>query len=236
MIDILALSSKVLERLTNLDSEKEGGNSNEQLIFPSKKLDNGNGEIRISEQEMRFLFVEEFKIKYPNLFYSIETPTKGKFSFGKTNEDIKLENEGQSASHDMCVYEKSNSKYKRILNIEFKHRNSGIAKSGKDILKLIREEQNGTFIHLLENTDSNTLINVFKKLLECFEKFKELWLNENKSIQVVILSLKQKKLVYCELQKKDLLQLNQFFVLEQKLGNIDNFKNSFWTLVDLNKN
>lgn len=236
MIDILELSKKVLTRLAFLGKENTIRDSNEQLIFPLKRLTDGTKEtIRISEQEMRLLFIEEFKIKYPNLYYSIETPTTGKFSFGKTWDEIKIENEGQSASHDMCIFEKKDSKYERIMNIEFKHRNSGIAKSGKDILKLIREEQDGAFIHLLENTNSNTLISVFRKLTESFEKFKTIWINENKTIQIVILSLEQKKLIHCKLQKRDLLE-NNFFVLEQKFGNIDKFNNSHWSLVEMDKN
>ncbi|MFB9079625.1 hypothetical protein ACFFLS_07035 [Flavobacterium procerum] len=236
MIDILELSKKVLTRLAFLGKENAIRDSNEQLIFPLKRLTDGTKEtIRISEQEMRLLFIEEFKIKYPNLYYSIETPTTGKFSFGKTWNEIKLENEGQSASHDMCIFEKKDSKYERIMNIEFKHRNSGIAKSGKDVLKLIREEQDGAFIHLLENTNSNTIISVFRKLAESFEKFKTVWIQENKTIQIVILSLEQKKLIHCELRKSDLFD-NNFFVLEQKFGNIDKFNNSYWSLVELDKN
>jgi len=235
MIDILEISKKVLTRLATLNFEQDGGNSNEQLIFPVKIQAEGFKEIkRISEQELRILFIEEFKIKYPGLFYSIETPTTGKFSFGKTYEDIKVKNEGQSASHDMCVFEKNATNYERIMNIEFKHRNSGIKKTGKDILKLIREEQNGAFIHLLDNTNNGTLVSIFEKLSNCFTRFHPEWINENKTIQLVILSLKQKKLIHCELRKKDLLEINNFLSLQQKFGNIDSFNNSNWSFIDLN--
>ncbi|WP_337964772.1 hypothetical protein [uncultured Flavobacterium sp.] len=237
MIDILELSKKVLTRLATLDFEKDGSNSTEQLIFPVKIQSDGSKEIkRISEQELRVLFIEEFKIKYPGLYYSIETPTTGKFSFGKTYEDIKVENEGQLASHDMCVFKKNSINYERIMNIEFKHRNSGIKKTGKDILKLIREEQNGAFIHLLENTNSNTLVSIFEKLTTCFTDYQKQWVNEHKTIQLVILSLKQKKLIHCELRKNDLLEIANFLSLQQKFGNIDSFNNSNWSFIDLDKN
>ena len=237
MIDILELSKRVLTRLATLDFEKDARNSNEQLIFPVKIQSDGSKEIkRISEQELRVLFIEEFKIKYPGLYYSIETPTTGKFSFGKTYEEIKLENTGQSASHDMCVFEKNSTNYKRIMNIEFKHRNSGIKYTGKDILKLIREDQNGAFIHLLENTNNGTFISVFDKLTKCFVRFQGEWDNESKTIQLVILSLEQKKLIHCELHKNDLLELTSFFSSTQESGNINNFKNINWSIFELNNN
>jgi len=235
MIDILELSKKTLSRLIQMDNEINGGNSHEQLIFPLKIQDGGKKEIvRISEQELRFLFVEEFKIKYPNLYYSIETPTTWKFSFGKTYEEIKVDEKGQSASHDMCVFEKdATNRYLRIMNIEFKYRNSGIEKSGKDILKLIREEQNGAFIHLLKNTDSKTLSSVFFKLKTCFSDHQTAWTNENKTIQLVILSLEQKKLIHCEIRKNDLLTINAYFESSNECGNIHSFENSYWKNVDL---
>lgn len=236
MINILELSKKSLKRLIQIDNEISSGNSHEQLIFPLKIQDGGKKHIiRISEQELRFLFIEEFKIKYPHLYYSIETPTMGKFYFGKSYEEIKRENEGQSASHDMCVFKKNETNhYKRVMNIEFKYRNSGIEKSGKDILKLIREEQNGAFIHLLKNTNSKTLISVFNKLTRCFSDYQTEWTNENKTIQLVILSLEQKKLIHCELRKNDLLKINSYFSSSQEFGNIHNFENSYWNIVNLN--
>lgn len=36
MIDILEINKKVLARLCELNSEKDGGKSDEKLIFPSK--------------------------------------------------------------------------------------------------------------------------------------------------------------------------------------------------------
>ncbi|MEN2412928.1 hypothetical protein [Flavobacterium mesophilum] len=237
MIDIPELSKKALSRLVQMDNVINGGYSNEQLIFPLKIQDGGKKEIvRISEQELRFLFIEEFKIKYPNLYYSIETPTTWKFSFGKTVETCIVDDNGQSASHDMCVFEKNvTNHYVRKMNIEFKYRNSGIEKSGKDILKLIAEEQDGAFIHLLKNTNSKTLSSVFTKLLKSFLGYQALWTNENKTIQVVILSLEQKKLIHCELRKSDLHKLAIYFSSSQ-VGDINKFENGNWTIVDLNKN
>lgn len=91
-IDTINLSIVVLTRLAAMDYEKHNENngySSEQLIFPVKIQREGKKYVdRISEQELRLLFIEEFKKEYVNLFYSIETPTKSKYSFGKSDEDI----------------------------------------------------------------------------------------------------------------------------------------------------
>jgi len=234
MIDILEINQKVLCRLSKLNSEKYGGDSKEQLIFPSKfQSDREKEIIRFSEQELRFLFVEEFKSKYPALFYSVETPTSGKFNLSKKYETIKLENEGQSASHDMCIFEKVSNKYNRILNIEFKYKNSGIMNTGKDILKLIREEQDGAFIHLLKNTDNGTLISVFKKLAQCFADFGSVWKNEEKCIEITIMSIEQQKIIQCQLKKKDIGNLDRIFNVVDKKGSMNTFENLNWQLIDL---
>lgn len=234
MVDIFEISKKVLVRLSKMDYEKDGGNSSEQLIFPLKIQAKGEKlKNRVSEQELRLLFIEEFKLRHPNLFYSIETPTVGKFNFGKSYEQIRIDLEGQSASHDMCVFEKISGTYNRILNIEFKHRNLGIKNTGKDILKLMQETQDGVFIHLLENTNSATLNSIFKKLYKSFFDFKFNWNNESKSIQLVILSLKQKKLIFCRIQKTDLINLKDIFYIENGFGNIANFKGANWSIEEL---
>ncbi|MBB4803074.1 hypothetical protein HNP37_003149 [Flavobacterium nitrogenifigens] len=95
-------------------------------------------------------------------------------------------------------------------------------------MKLITEKQDGAFIHLLENTGSNTLISVFFKLARCFEKFQDQWENESKTIQLIILSYNQKQLIHCQLSKKDLPELKKILSLEHKSGNMKNFKNSYW--------
>lgn len=199
-IDVVNICEKVLERLSKMGYEKNSANSNGQLIFPTKSdLE------RISEQELRQIFIEIFNGNNQGLYYSIETPTINKYSFGKNDDSIKTNVEGRSALIDMCVFEKENdnSHYKRILNIEFKHDNVAYKNFSKDILKLIHEKENGAFIILLNNTNSGTLINsgkkrkgVIDKLIKSFDDHK---LNEthwngstDKFIELVILSLEDK--------------------------------------------
>lgn len=223
-----------MARLCAMDYEKDEGCSSEQLIFPNKIEAKGNVK-RISEQELRFLFVEEFKKANPDLFYSIETPTVDKFKFGKLYETIKCDLGGQSASHDMCIFERKSDGYNRILNIEFKHTNSDIKKTGKDILKLIQEKQDGAFIQLLNNTDKGTLCNkggtgVFNKFYKSFSDFQSCWNNADKSIQLIIFSLKQKTVIHRYINKADLLKLEDIFFAEIGCGNITEVKGNGWEI------
>jgi len=51
MIDVVQISKKVLDRLSAMDFEKDGGCSSEQLIFPKKIQAKGTKhKNRISEQ------------------------------------------------------------------------------------------------------------------------------------------------------------------------------------------
>lgn len=249
-IKIVEICEKVLERLSYMDYERKNNESdglelNKQLIFPIKNCGND----RISEQELRFLFVEEFKIKHPELYYSIETPTQKKYKFGEKFENIKVskdsdDKKGQSALLDMCVFEKGkkNKEYNRVLNIEFKHQNAAKKNIAKDILKLMHEKQNGVFIHLLKNTDSGTLCNsndrgngVFNKYKESFEKFEDDWsVTTDKSIQLIIVSLEQNTLIHHKIKEES--KLDMIFSFEDKFGDIKEVKErNGWKTVTNNK-
>jgi hypothetical protein len=226
-IDLTGITEKVLSRLKKMDYEQNGGNSCEQLVFPVKNQAKRPKD-RVSEQELRFLFIEEFKKSYPDLFYSVETPTDKKYCF-KDKDNLKVyekeDKNGQSALLDMCVFEREASgKYKRILNIEFKH----IARSEnieKDILKLIAEKENGAFIQLLDNTDKGTRDKYIGKLEESFEKHKKQWKNNKKTIQLIVISLQKSK------NGSNNHPFVTFITLSK--SNMDNLKNTFnkWTWV-----
>lgn len=228
MIDIPKIIYRVLLRLSKMDYEKDGGNSYEQLIFPRKTQ--AKGEVnRVSEQELRLLFIEEFKIKYPLLFYSIETPTSVKYCFSKAGE---INATSQSALHDMCIWDRDHSgKYRRKLNIEFKHKNTDIKQIKKDIQKLIQEKEDGVFIHLLDNTDGGTLCSVLEKYEKSFSEHSSKWTDENKSIQMVILSLKQGIFIHRILNQNDMTVLRNIFFVEKGFGNVQRFNVSGWTKV-----
>ena len=158
-----------------------------RLVFPRYgrglyKGDKGNtGQTiisRVSEQELRFIFVEQFnKVcdKYKEMapyFYSVETPTDYRYVFskekyprlaelGKKNE--KGKQEGTSGNFDLTIH---NEKGERIYWIEFKAAMPGQKDFSKDFLKLNQEAEQGVFVHLLEAADKDT----FKSLLQGNEK------------------------------------------------------------------
>jgi hypothetical protein len=248
MESVVEICKEVLKRLTKMDYERKGGSSKERLIFPNTFPTEKEGKTfteeellkysRISEQELRFLFVEEFlKVPSNDFFYSVETPTEFKYKLGDNFESI-ICGKGRSASIDMSIYKKDeNEKYNRLLNIEFKNQNTSKFSIGKDILKLIHEKQNGVFIILLKNTNDETLINkgetgVLNKLCKSFEKFKDYWHGDNKIIQLIILSLEQKEnkiepfLIHRKIKSGD--NLKDIFSFDESLGNIEHVKKNGW--------
>ena len=74
-------------------NHKDFCESQSRIIFPKYSEQYRDSETRISEQELRFIFVEQFN-KYCNennswnAYYSVETPTEEKYVFSK--EHIKV--------------------------------------------------------------------------------------------------------------------------------------------------
>jgi len=254
--EIVEISTRVLERLSIMGDELINNLSCEKMIFPQKK--NEEKERRISEQELRFVFVDEFlKRCKEGYYYSVETPTEKKYSFGKCFCDIRVDKyDGQSALSDMMIYKREKEKYTRNLNIEFKYANVELSHIAKDILKLLHENQNGAFIHLLKNTDSGTLCNntdpnankekkckddidkgtgVLNKLRHSFNKFKNWNSGENKQITIVIMSLDQKALIYRIIKKGDLDKNIDTIFFNGGCDDILKIKGSEWNIVKLNR-
>lgn len=254
---VVEICKAVLKRLSEMDYERRGGSSKQRLIFPnifpSEKegktytLDELLKYTRISEQELRFLFVEDFlKEPHNGYYYSVETPTKEKYKFGKTNDDIKIDALGRSASIDMCIFNKDkekDDKYKRALNIEFKNANASQKSISKDILKLMHEEENGAFVLLLKNTDDGTLKSVFKKFSNSFDThiLKDCWSKNESFIEIIILTLEEKTknngipfLIHRKIKCGD--NLKDIFSFDGGLGNIEQVKKNGWNVELINKN
>jgi hypothetical protein len=241
--NVLDISKEVLSRMSKMDYELKDVNLYERLIFPNKEQKTGNIK-RISEQELRLLFIEVFlkdnSNDDANLFYSIETPTVKKYRFGKEYKEIEATVDGRSASLDMCVFERKSNKYKRILNVEFKHENVPLKNIAKDLLKLIHEEQDGAFIHLLNNTNSGTLCNqnenrdgVLDKYYESFDNFGKYWSNDKKTIQIVVMSLNQKVLIYRTIKKSDLKNLKTIFLQSDECDSIESINTQGWKMHEI---
>jgi hypothetical protein len=85
----------------------------------------------------------------------------------------------------------------------------------------------------LDNTDIGTLCNnietgVFNKFYKSFIKFKANWHNKGKSIQLIILSLKQEMLIHREINYTDLNNLEDIFFIENGCGNITEIVGNGW--------
>jgi hypothetical protein len=141
-----------------------------RLVFPC--YNNKKREIRISEQELRFIFVETFNEycdeKELDWYYSVETPTKDKYKFTEKgdNLDKPKREEGQSANFDLTI---SNDKGELLALIEFKAKNTKPFSYAKDLCKLWNPKE-GTpnvlryFINVLDKADKNTSDNIQAKL------------------------------------------------------------------------
>ena len=142
-----------------------------RLVFPRYSLKHKDDsyrkpETRVSEQELRFTFVEQFNKKCNDehwpYYYSVETPTDKRYVVSKSREPkVAGKNEGVSGEFDLVIH---NAEGKRICKIEFKAGMSSPEKEfAKDFLKLNKEpgEEIGFFIHLL---DEGSNINTFNRI------------------------------------------------------------------------
>ena len=134
-----------------------------RLLFPRyrKKKDGKEKEdLRVSEQEARFVFVEALCTD-GQFRYSVETPTDKRYQFKGKKKAI-------SAQTDLTVYDLERC---RLCNVEFKAGGiSARAKSKdpifKDVQKLMREPVWGLWFHLLESTESKTITELLKVIRE----------------------------------------------------------------------
>lgn len=174
---IIAQTFEVIKKVYD-NQKEEFGNSSEfcesgsRIIFPKYSGRYRNGETRISEQELRFIFVEQFN-KYCknnswNAYYSVETPTEEKYIFserGDKNCPYKVDGEGnggQSAMIDLSIH---NDKFDRIALIEFKALNPEESAFTKDFCKLSNEPTCLTFfIMIVKSHDNGTITNIHKKI------------------------------------------------------------------------
>ncbi|RMF14558.1 MAG: hypothetical protein D6761_09255 [Candidatus Dadabacteria bacterium] len=207
------------------------------LIFPCKR----DGTIRRSEQELRQLFIEELKAvdkSFRPVFYAVEVPTSLRYTLGKSTKDIHVyesnQKAGRSASIDLTIFtaDERRSKLERTWNIEFKLGNPEEHAVAKDVVKLAREPENGAFLQILENTDSKTWENVFKKLSSAACKMESLMSKGSGILLVAIatceVSGKQPPImIYREFKlPKDLAALKK----QKELRSLDEAQKKGWQL------
>lgn len=167
VLKIIGSTFKVIQDV--YEKQKEfGGVCNEapqsRIIFPMKR-----GEpVRISEQELRFIFVEQLNREISNgwnVYYSVETPTKDTYRFKDTKPVI--DSNGQSASFDLVIHDKN---YKRIALVEFKANNSNEHEHKKDFVKLSNPIENEGidtfFVEIVKGANRNTYKSLKQKTID----------------------------------------------------------------------
>jgi hypothetical protein len=140
-----------LRKLPTMACETDSATKKDpSLLFPCTNLAE-NPKKRISEQEARVLFCSELLTK--QIPFSIETPTKHKYCFtGQQNTSGRL---------DVCIHNADGS---RKHCIEFKANNEG--ENETDFEKLLREDGDNYFIHVLEHADKETFSNITGKYVK----------------------------------------------------------------------
>jgi hypothetical protein len=159
-----AVIENTLSKLNSLYHRDGGGLENTRLIFPrywvTKEGERVEGELRVSEQELRFMFVEELN-KYCDahreweVYYSVETPTSNSYQLTREGQ--------QSGCIDLCIH---GNDFKRIALIEFKALNPSEHAHAKDAFKLKHEIEGELryFIEIVKSHDSKTDESIIKKL------------------------------------------------------------------------
>ena len=143
--------------------------SGSRLVFPQYGEQRKN-KLRVSEQELRFAFVETFNEECNdnglNLFYSIETPTKDRYSGFSNGGEPKIDPNGRSAEFDLVIF---NDEGKRVCLIEFKAKNPDKTCYDKDFVKLennVKGDENVLryFLQIVECSDDGTFKSISGKL------------------------------------------------------------------------
>lgn len=172
--NVIKNTFEIIQDVYNHQKEKEGrldeSSKRSRIIFPNSCKE----ETRISEQELRFIFVEQLNKEIADegnawdVYYSVETPTKGdKYCFPQKEKPYYNKGgKGDSANFDLVIFD---NELQRIALIEFKANNRG--NHEKDILKLNQSEEFSKntltlryFIEIVKNADSGTYKSLNKKM------------------------------------------------------------------------
>jgi len=170
-----------------------GVEDNPTGVYPRLIVPNNNDEPRISEQEARFIYTAI--LQNTNYYYSVETPTIGKYSFtgggsmttARTDISLYLENINQNRLiHRVNVELKANNPesemiYKdveKLVNeqkLVFKQKTENEQELIRD-KKLILDQEfiyelEGNWFHLFKKVDSATIEGLFEKIRKSFHDY-----------------------------------------------------------------
>lgn len=158
--NLMFLIEEACRQLADIADDK-GSDNKCHIHIPLK-----DGKPRISEQELKYVFLELF-IKCETMqgyTFSVETPTEGKYKFTENGENVNLEyGKGRKANIDVVIFKGDN----RVAMIEFKSGNPDKHSHAKDFIKLKQEPGNNLiriFVELYSATDARTLLSIHDKL------------------------------------------------------------------------
>lgn len=141
--------------IESLFKSKDGFAQCTRLCFPTYHHGASEDTLRLSEQELRFLFVEEFNknkgVKKLNLRYSVETPTIGWYNNTGNNK--------RSGNFDLTIWQNG----KLVSIIEFKARNRAIDTDLRKLTNPIEGDVLRYFVSILEKSNRKTVRNIKKK-------------------------------------------------------------------------
>ncbi len=127
---------------------KNGFSEKTKLIIPNyqnnkRKNSNSDDEIRVSEQELRFIFVEQLNKTLPEgFYYSIETPTNKKYKFSEKGKNCKpVRNVGKSGNFDLTIQAIQDEEKQIVAIVEFKSKSASPHSYAKDLCKLWNKEE-----------------------------------------------------------------------------------------------
>ena len=159
--DLLKINKAVLKELFKSEDNYE------QLLYLRSIFTKKRGSERIiREPELRFAYCD-FLNKQKRIYFKIEAPT---------DEDYKFTGKGRrKALTDLSLFEGNN----RVLNIEFKEGQAPQKQFDKDIEKLMSENVDGLFFHLIHNKNKRTLKTLINKFNFALESY---WKKEHKVV------------------------------------------------------
>lgn len=215
--DLKILAIKTAQKMIKLHSEmgwqKKAGA--QKIIYPVELGEGDNDIIRVSGSEAKFLFSLNIERYKKRIFYSVDTPTRHKYHFGKKVDDLASVDKGQPVTSDLTIFSRMDDRFIRTLNIEFLSQNLREANIAKSIFKLFCENQSGMVFHVLEDITTSTLKTLFSKYTTAIDYSREC-IKENddgseKYIFFAVVALNKKMLFMKSLTLDKLDDLESFF-------------------------
>ena len=136
---------------------------------------------------------------------------------------------------------------KKMVNLELKAHNPAEVNISKDIEKIIREDTDGNWFHILKNIYKDTLPKLFNKLIKSFKKYDGEGTDKSILFCICILEKKwgmMKNLQYKPSSGKNITNLMEEFFCLSKINNSNNIKdknlqeqkdiliNNGWTIIE----